>query len=71
MAAKPRRTPPTTRRKTAATVTVPRDLVDQTVQLVLDHFPAGQVFPLLERWKKAIPDIYRPRLAQPGPPPEQ
>lgn len=50
------RVPPTTVR---AEVTVPRSLVEQTVQILLGH-PASQVYALVREWEKSVPDLLVP-----------
>ncbi len=45
---------PATRK--ANTVTVPKDLVEQTLTILLQH-PASQVYALIQRWEKAVPGL--------------
>lgn len=47
--------PPT--KKRAPTVTVPRDLVERTVNIVL-KMSAHQVYPLIREWEIAVPDLF-------------
>lgn len=37
--------------------TIPRDLIDETLAILLQH-AAAQVYPLLKRWESALPGVF-------------
>lgn len=49
--------------KTPPKVTVPRSLVEQTVQVLL-QIPAAQVYLLVREWEQAVPDLLVPQNTQ-------